>query len=196
MNKKEEILKIASREFAKYGYTGVSMDAIAKKADISKAAIYYHFKNKASLFEEVVMPKVQKLIDEIYSFEDKDPKEELKHYIASYAKIFRKYPCFAAVLAHEFVDGGRDLSDEIIKNLSKVFKKLITILKKGQEKNNFQIDNPFSIQLMIVSSLIMHQTTKNLRKRISKYIEIELNPGIEDIANAIYQKILKAILKE
>ncbi len=196
MNKKEEILKIASREFAKYGYTGVSMDAIAKKADISKAAIYYHFKNKASLFEEVVMPKVQKLIDEIYSFEDKDPKEELKHYIASYAKIFRKYPCFAAVLAHEFVDGGRDLSDEIIKNLSKVFKKLITILKKGQEKNIFQIDNPFSIQLMIVSSLIMHQTTKNLRKRISKYIEIELNPGIEDIANAIYQKILKAILKE
>lgn len=196
MNKKEEILKIASREFAKYGYTGVSMDAIAKKAGISKAAIYYHFKNKASLFEEVVMPKVQKLIDEIYSFEDKDPKEELKHYIASYAKIFRKYPCFAAVLAHEFVDGGRDLSDEIIKNLSKVFKKLITILKKGQEKNIFQIDNPFSIQLMIVSSLIMHQTTKNLRKRISKYIEIELNPGIEDIANAIYQKILKAISKE
>ena len=196
MNKKEEILKIASREFAKYGFTGVSMDTIAKKAGISKAAIYYHFKNKASLFEEVVMPKVQKLIDEIYSFEDKDPKEELKHYIASYAKIFRKYPCFAAVLAHEFVDGGRDLSDEIIKNLSKVFKKLITILKKGQEKNIFQIDNPFSIQLMIVSSLIMHQTTKNLRKRISKYIEIELNPGIEDIANAIYQKILKAILKE
>jgi len=196
LNKKEEILKIASREFAKYGYTGVSMDAIAKKAGISKAAIYYHFKNKASLFEEVVMPKVQKLIDEIYSFEDKDPKEELKHYIASYAKIFRKYPCFAAVLAHEFVDGGRDLSDEIIKNLSKVFKKLITILKKGQEKNIFQIDNPFSIQLMIVSSLIMHQTTKNLRKRISKYIEIELNPGIEDIANAIYQKILKAISKE
>jgi len=196
LNKKEEILKIASREFAKYGFTGVSMDAIAKKAGISKAAIYYHFKNKASLFEEVVMPKVQKLIDEIYSFEDKDPKEELKHYIASYAKIFRKYPCFAAVLAHEFVDGGRDLSDEIIKNLSKVFKKLITILKKGQEKNIFQIDNPFSIQLMIVSSLIMHQTTKNLRKRISKYIEIELNPGIEDIANAIYQKILKAILKE
>ena len=117
MNKKEEILKIASREFAKYGYSGVSMDAIAKKAGISKAAIYYHFKNKASLFEEVVMPKVQKLIDEIYSFEDKDPKEELKHYIASYAKIFRKYPCFAAVLAHEFVDGGRDLSDEVIKNL-------------------------------------------------------------------------------
>ncbi len=196
MNKKDEILKIASREFAKYGYNGVSMDTIAKKAGISKAAIYYHFKSKSSLFEEVVMPKVQKLIDEIYSFENEDPKEELKHYINSYAKIFRRYPCFAAVLAHEFVDGGRDLSDEIIKNLSKVFKKLLNVLQKGQKKNIFQIENPFSIQLMIVSSLVMHQTTKPLRKRISKYIEIELNPAIEDIANAIYQKILKAISKE
>ena len=196
MNKKDEILKIASREFAKYGYTGVSMDTIAKKAGISKAAIYYHFKNKASLFEEVVMPKVQKLIDEIYSFEDKDPKEELKHYIASYAKIFRKYPCFAAVLAHEFVDGGRDLSDEVIKNLSKVFKTLLIILKKGEEKSIFNLDNPFSIQLMIVSSLIMHQSTKPLRKRVSKYIDIELNPDIKDIADAIYNKILKAISKE
>ncbi len=196
MNKKDEILKIASREFAKYGYNGVSMDTIAKKAGISKAAIYYHFKSKSSLFEEIVMPKVQKLIDEIYSFENEDPKEELKHYINSYAKIFRRYPCFAAVLAHEFVDGGRDLSDEIIKNLSKVFKKLLNVLQKGQKKNIFQIENPFSIQLMIVSSLVMHQTTKPLRKRISKYIEIELNPAIEDIANAIYQKILKAISKE
>jgi len=196
MNKKDEILKIASREFAKYGYTGVSMDTIAKKAGITKAAIYYHFKNKASLFEEVVMPKVQKLIDEIYSFEDKDPKEELKHYITSYAKIFRKYPCFAAVLAHEFVDGGRDLSDEVIKNLSKVFKKLLIILKKGEEKSIFNLDNPFSIQLMIVSSLIMHQSTKPLRKRVSKYIDIELNPDIKDIADAIYNKILKAISKE
>ena len=196
MNKKEDILKIASKEFAKYGFGGVSMDTIAKKAGITKAAIYYHFKNKASLFEEVVMPKVKKLIEEICSFENKDPREELKHYINSYAKIFSKYPCFAAILAHEFVDGGRNLSDEIIKHLSKVFKKLIIILKKGEERNIFKIDNPFSIQLMIVSSLIMHQSTKPLRKRISKYIDIELNPSIEDIANAIYQKILKAISKE
>ena len=196
MSKKEEILKIASKEFAKHGFVGVSMETIAKKAGITKAAIYYHFKNKASLFEEVVMPKVKELIEEIYSFENENPKEELKHYINSYAKIFKKYPCFAAILAHEFVDGGRDLSNEIIKNLSKIFKKLIIILKKGEEKNIFKIDNPFSIQLMIVSSLIMHQSTKPLRKRISKYIDIELNPSIEDIANAIYTKILKAISKE
>ena len=196
MSKKEELLKIASREFAKYGYKGVSLEKIAKKAEISKAAIYYHFKSKADLFENVIAPKITELINEIYSFNDEDPKKELNHYICSYAKIFKKYPCFAAILAHEFVDGGRDLSEEIIENLSKIFKKLVVILKKGEEKDIFEFDNPFSIQLMIVSALLMNQTTKDLRKRISKYIDIEINPDIENIANAIYKKILKAILKE
>jgi len=196
MSKKEELLKIASREFAKYGYKGVSLEKIAKKAEISKAAIYYHFKSKADLFENVIAPKITELINEIYSFNDEDPKKELNHYIYSYAKIFKKYPCFAAILAHEFVDGGRDLSEEIIENLSKIFKKLVVILKKGEEKDIFEFDNPFSIQLMIVSALLMNQTTKDLRKRISKYIDIEINPDIENIANAIYKKILKAILKE
>ncbi len=196
MNKKAEIIKIACKEFAKYGYKGVSLDKIAKQAEISKAAIYYHFENKSELFQEVLMPKVNELINEIYSLNSSNPVEELEHYIHSYAKIFKKYPNFAAILAHEFVDGGRDLSDEIIKNLSKVFKKLLSILREGQKKGLFEIDNPFSVQLMIVSSLIMHQTTKELRQRVSKYIDIELNPDIKDIAFAISKKILKAISKE
>ena len=196
MNKKEEILKIASKEFAKYGYRGVSLEKIAKKADISKAAIYYHFKNKNELFEEVIMPKLKKLIDEVYLCNFDDPRKELKCYICAFSKTFKKHPCFASLLAHEFVDGGRDLNDEIIKNLSKVFKRLVQILKRGQEKGIFNIENPFSIQLMIVSTLIMHQTTKDLRKRISKYIEIEINPDIKDIAKSLYKKVLKAISKE
>ena len=195
MNKKEEILKIASKEFAKYGYKGVSLENIAKKAGISKAAIYYHFKNKAELFEAVLTPKLEKLINEVYSC-NTNPKEDLKCYICAFSKTFKKYPCFASLIAHEFVDGGRDLNEEIIKKLSKIFKKLISILKEGEKKEFFKIDNPFSVQLMIVSTLIMHQTTKDLRKRISKYIEIEINPDIKDIAKAVYEKISKAILKE
>lgn len=196
MSKKEEILKTASKEFAKYGYNGVSLEKIAKKAGITKAALYYHFKNKAHLYESVVIPKIKELINEIYSFKDKNPKNALKHYIYSFANVFNKYPCFASILAHEFVDGGRNFNEEIIENLSKIFNKLVLILKEGEKKDIFEFDNPFSIQLMIVSALLMNQTTTLLRKRVSKYTEIEINPDIKDIAEAIYKKIIKAISKE
>ena len=196
MNKKEEILKIASKEFAKYGYKGVSLERIAKKVGISKAAIYYHFENKAALFEEVVMPKLQKLMDEVYLCNSNNPKEDLKCYIFAFSKTFTKHPCFAALLSHEFVNGGRDLSNEIIKNLSKILKKLILILEKGQQNGIFDIENPFSVQLIIVSSLIMHQTTKELRKRVSKYLDVSIESNINDIADSLSKKILKAISKE
>ncbi len=196
MNKKEEILKIASKEFAKYGYKGVSLENIAKKANVTKAAIYYYFKNKFELYETILLPKIEELIDEIYSFNSDNPIEELNHYIHSYAKIFKKYPCFSSILAHEFVDNGRNFTENIIQKLSKIFNKLISILNRGIHQGIFEITNPFSVQLMIVSPLIMHQSTKNLRKRISKYIDIKIDSDIEDIANTISKKILKAILKE
>jgi len=196
MSKKEEILKIASKEFAKYGYRGVVLDKIAKEANITKAAIYYHFKNKQDLYENVLIPKIEELVSKIKICNNQNPIEDLKCYISTFAAIFKKYPCFASILAHEFVDGGRNLSENILKNLSQIFNTLVNILNNGVEKKVFEIDNPFTIQLMIVSALIMNQTTKELRKKISKFIEIPINPNIEDISNSLTQKILKAISKD
>lgn len=197
MSKKEEIVKIASKYFAKYGYDGVSMDMIAKKAGITKAAIYYHFKSKSELFKVVLLEKINELIELLQTCNHLNPKENLKCYILNIAKIYKKHPCFAAILAHEFVNGGKNLNDEIIKILAKdVFKRLINILNEGKKQNLFKIENPFAVQLMVISSLIMNQTTENLRKKIANYIEMPIQTDIESIANSIYKKTLKAILKE
>jgi len=77
-----------------------------------------------------------------------------------------------------------------------VFSKLVSILEEGIKKDIFEIDNPFTIQLMIISALIMNQTTEHLREKISKYINIPVETNIQPIANSIYKKILKAISKE
>lgn len=48
--KREAILKAAIEEFHTKGYDGSSMDTISKKANVSKATVYNHFKNKEKLF--------------------------------------------------------------------------------------------------------------------------------------------------
>lgn len=48
--KRESILKAAIEEFYTKGYEGSSMDIVSKKANVSKATIYNHFKNKEELF--------------------------------------------------------------------------------------------------------------------------------------------------
>ncbi len=49
-DKREAILVAAIEEFYTKGYEGSSMDTISKEANVSKATVYNHFKNKEDLF--------------------------------------------------------------------------------------------------------------------------------------------------
>lgn len=51
MNKKEEIINEARKLFNLYGYKKVSMDEVAKKANVTKKTIYSYFKDKEELFK-------------------------------------------------------------------------------------------------------------------------------------------------
>ena len=51
---KKYIIDVARRLFSEYSYLGVSMSDIAKKLNITKAALYYHFTGKAEIYEKVL----------------------------------------------------------------------------------------------------------------------------------------------
>ncbi|WP_281951760.1 TetR/AcrR family transcriptional regulator [Nitrosophilus kaiyonis] len=197
MSKKEDILKVAAQHFSKFGYSGVSLDSIAKEVGITKAAIYYHFKDKANLYEGVLLFRLENLVKFIEKkITSKDPQNRLKEYIEGFGEFLQNYPCFAAILAHEFADNGKNMSDKAVKELSKTLNLLTSILNDGIKKDIFEISNPMVVQMMIVSTLIMHQTTKNLRKRVTDFIEgyeILPEPDIKDISKIVAKKILKAI---
>ncbi|RXJ85658.1 TetR/AcrR family transcriptional regulator [Arcobacter sp. CECT 8985] len=48
--KRKSILKAAIQQFYEKGFEGSSMDTISKEANVSKATVYKHFKNKEELF--------------------------------------------------------------------------------------------------------------------------------------------------
>jgi len=52
--KRRAIVEAATDLFAARGYGAVSMDAIARAADVSKATLYAHFTSKDSLFATIV----------------------------------------------------------------------------------------------------------------------------------------------
>jgi len=54
MTKREEILSAASECFSTFGFSKTSMSDIGKRVGMNKASLYYHFKDKLSLYEEVI----------------------------------------------------------------------------------------------------------------------------------------------
>ena len=52
--KRRKMLEAATALFMKQGYGAVSMDAVARAADVSKATLYAHFASKDALFATIV----------------------------------------------------------------------------------------------------------------------------------------------
>ncbi|MEH1885546.1 MULTISPECIES: TetR/AcrR family transcriptional regulator [unclassified Nostoc] len=54
VDKVEQILQGAMREFLQNGYAGTSMDRVAVAASVSKATVYSHFQDKEGLFKVLI----------------------------------------------------------------------------------------------------------------------------------------------
>ena len=55
----------ARQEFARSGYAGTSVEAIAAEVGLTKGAIYYHFGSKAGLFEVVLRDAQRDIVQRI-----------------------------------------------------------------------------------------------------------------------------------
>lgn len=54
LSKQDAVLVAAQEVFLEAGYAAASMDAVASKANVSKATIYAHFDSKRTLFEAMI----------------------------------------------------------------------------------------------------------------------------------------------
>src|SRR5215217_5871755 len=59
---RERVLREAHALFGERGFAEVSMQQIADAAGMTKAALYYHFRNKEDLFAQVVRRDIDRFI--------------------------------------------------------------------------------------------------------------------------------------
>lgn len=59
------VLEAAAEQFAARGYTATSIDDVADMARVSKGTVYYHFADKAHLFEAVFRDRQTRLLDQV-----------------------------------------------------------------------------------------------------------------------------------
>jgi len=78
---KEKILYGALDCFSEQGYFNTSLDEIAKRAAVTRGAIYWHFKNKAEIFDALHAllhePFIQLILEDL-QHEDEQPISQLK----------------------------------------------------------------------------------------------------------------------
>ena len=68
--KARAILDAAGALFLDEGYPAVSMDAVARRAGVSKATLYAHFESKEALFAAIVAAGCQRMTAEAEALAD------------------------------------------------------------------------------------------------------------------------------
>lgn len=88
----EDIVNAALEVFLDKGYEGASMEAIAKKAQISKGGLYHHFSSK----DEILFYANERLSEPLYGFvqnslANPDAGEGIKSYIRNYLEFWMNH---------------------------------------------------------------------------------------------------------
>src|SRR6478609_3543093 len=60
--RREAIIEAAMDEFIARGYAATRLDDVAKRAGVAKGTIYLHFKDKESMFEELIRTAIVPLV--------------------------------------------------------------------------------------------------------------------------------------
>lgn len=67
---KERILNVAEKLFSELGYDAASIGQIAKSAEINKATIYYHFKDKNHILHSLFVDMIKQMHNRLIPFEE------------------------------------------------------------------------------------------------------------------------------
>lgn len=103
IQKKDQILLVASKAFANFGYDKTDVNVVSDEIGIGKGTIYYYFKNKETLFLSCVDRLMQQLLESINQVvhSKKDHLEIIEIAIFTYLDFFDTHPEFVELLIQE-----------------------------------------------------------------------------------------------
>jgi TetR/AcrR family transcriptional regulator len=107
LRKQEAILGEAERQFARYGFEGVSLDSIAAALDLSRQNLLYHWPSKEDLYRAVLDSVMGEWMDNMTAIAEADEPEAAIHtYVRVKLRFSRDRPSGNAVFTREIMAGA------------------------------------------------------------------------------------------
>ena len=141
---RDNILKAATKVFARYGYEGGSVEKISKAAKSFDRMIYYYFGSKEGLFIEVLEETYRRMNDaeSKLDLDTTKPVEALQAVIRFVVGYYRKNPEFITLLNTENLHKGKHISKSMRAReySSPAIEVIRRVLESGQAQGLFRKD--------------------------------------------------------
>lgn len=104
---REKILAAALEVFAREGFRGATIDAIAGAAGMSKPNLLYYYPSKEAIYAQVLEGLLDAWLDPLRALDaDGDPAREIGAYIDRKIEMARDYPMESRLFANEMLRGA------------------------------------------------------------------------------------------
>ncbi|HEX5656718.1 MAG TPA: TetR/AcrR family transcriptional regulator [Polyangiales bacterium] len=159
-HKKERILETATRLFYESGFRATSMESIADELSATKPFIYYHFKNKYDLLEEIAL-RVTGLANgalEAAIQVDADPGAVLANMVRNYSRLVLERKRIVAVFWREASNFTENTKERVEKERLRFTSALAEVLREGNARGVFEVDQPALTALAIMNLITFTYT--------------------------------------
>lgn len=140
MTTKERIERVATRQFARYGFDGTSIRRIVAEARVTKPVLYYYFKDKSGLYLGLLEGAVAPLCDEVERIADGEgsPRTQMEKIVLAFLRFFRERPNEFQLLHRAVERREREVQLIAEKYFRRIFQGLSRVLHEGVDRKIFR----------------------------------------------------------
>lgn len=146
-NRKNAILKAARKLFFEKGFRSVTVESIARKAELSKGSIYLYYSSKEEIYSQILLNDIEKFHDHVADIlqDSSGASEALIRLAEIYVDFFLSDRELFRILMNFMIHNNgmnlpQDLNIHIIKTTNRAIDIFEQILKSGMEKGEFPPD--------------------------------------------------------
>jgi AcrR family transcriptional regulator len=150
----QDILAVATEEFAFNGLSGARVDQIAERTRTSKRMIYYYFNGKEGLYQAVLEKAYMDIrsLEERSQLLDMEPLEAMRKLIELTFDYDETHPQFISLVSVENIHQAKHMQNlQSIKDVNaSIIRTLTTILERGRKEGIFRGDvDPVDVHMLI-----------------------------------------------
>ncbi|MDX9697047.1 MAG: TetR/AcrR family transcriptional regulator [Bacteroidales bacterium] len=168
---KDLIVQSATKYFSKFGFYKTTMDEIAKHIHKAKGVLYYYFKGKEELFNEVLKQELNAVKIELKKIVDaeNDSLITLKEYTLTRLRLLHKAVNYHETLKADFFEKYLFVKD-VREDFTEFEREQLTIILERGKTEGFldfrNINSTISIFMMVINGI---EIPLYLQEKYSEY---------------------------
>jgi AcrR family transcriptional regulator len=148
---RQRLFEAAVSLIAEQGFSATTVDDIALRAKVAKGTVYYHFKSKNELFEELLRHGIGLLTDEFRAaVAGLPPREAVAALVRAQLDYIRRYRAFAQLLLSEMWRTNREWQQTLIALREQVIEVIAETVQAGVDSG----DLPAGLDVRAASSAL------------------------------------------